>query len=476
MKIYSNESDIKNFLESNRISFASQIKKGEADDVVSSQLFKFATATNRDQPDLYYMDSILVSVGINKNDDYFDAEEVWEARKTPEDKQINYEHNEKDIIGHITSCYAVDDQLKRIPDDVVSDKLPDKFHIITGGVLYKKWEDDDLKQRMGEMIDSIEAGELFVSMECLFNDFDYILIEENGKAKIVERNTSTSFLTKKLRAYGGDGVYQNKRIGRVIRNITFSGKGIVKKPANPDSVIFSETHPVLVKASENNGDEFIMKIDSEVTAKVEPSAELQAMASEVKELKQLLADERTAKAEAKAQAERDVKAKAERDLLDLQNSLKAKDTEIESLKTKLEDSAKALEASTKKVEDAEKSAKSAQDELTKIAAAKKTADRIAALTKAGKSEDDAKTLEKKFAAVDDDAFAAIVENLTASVTTENEGDDDEDEAAEAKVLENLEKTKTQPGTKAKASSTLDDVFKATASMWSQKSRFAKKQS
>ena len=30
-------------------------------------------------------------------------------------------------------------------------------------------------------------------------------------------------------------------IGRLLRNITFCGKGYVKKPANPDSIIFSET-------------------------------------------------------------------------------------------------------------------------------------------------------------------------------------------------------------------------------------------
>lgn len=486
MKIYASEIELRDVLTNNKISFASQLRKAP-NELSEEQIVEFtekfaipkAIATNLGQLDLYYLDSILVSVGINKNDDYFDPAEVWVARKTPEDKQINYEHNEKDIIGHITSCYAVDEQLRRIPEDVLVDRLPDKFHIITGGVLYKKWEDDDLKKRMGEMIDEIEAGELYVSMECLFNDFDYILLEENGKASVIDRDSSTAFLTKYLRAYGGTGVYQDKRIGRVIRNITFSGKGIVRKPANPESIIFNNTSPVLVKAKENNGENDTMaKLETEMTVDVK-TPDLEAMASEVKELKQLLADERKAKAEAKVQAEKEAKAKAEKDLNDLKDSVKAKDNEIETLKAKLVDSEKAVTEAKKSVEEAEKNSKAAQEELAKIATAKKCADRIAALVKAGKSEDDAKILEKTFTSVNDEAFNAIVENLTvAAVDPEDEEDSEDDgEAEAAKALANAEKTKAQTGAKAKGSQkNFEDIFEGLVKSFASHSRYANKQS
>lgn len=482
-RIFSDELDLRDRLLDNKVSFAAQLRKSDLSEdqfnTLKTSLPK-AIATNLEQPDLFYMDSILVSVGINKNDDYFDAAEVWAARKTPEDKQINYEHNEKDIIGHITSCYAVDHELKQIPEHVSVDQLPEKFHIITSGVLYLKWEDQDLSKRMHGILDEIQAGEGYVSMECLFNDFDYILIEENGKASIVNREATTSYLTKYLRAYGGDGVYQNKRIGRVIRNITFSGKGIVKKPANPDSIIFSDTSLVVVKANEINGENDTMaKLENDVTVDVKPDAEFQAMASQVKELTQLLADEKKAKAEAKAQAERDAKAKADADRQDLETSLKSKDQEIESLKAKLVDAEKAVEASAKKVEDAEKVAKTAADEVALIKANQKKADRIAQLVKAGKSDKDAAELEVTFASVSDEAFDAIVKNLAvATPEGDEDGDDDEDEAAanaDASILDNLKTTKTQAGAKGKGNSQqdLDTLFKSLASRFRGYSKLAK---
>src|SRR5690606_32975140 len=42
-----------------------------------------------------------------------------------------------------------------------------------------------------------------------------------------------------LRAYGGNGVYEGYRLGRLLRNITFSGKGLVDVPANKRSHITS---------------------------------------------------------------------------------------------------------------------------------------------------------------------------------------------------------------------------------------------
>ena len=36
--------------------------------------------------------------------------------------------------------------------------------------------------------------------------------------------------------------YEDHKVGRLLRNITFSGKGFVEKPANPDSIIFDSNH------------------------------------------------------------------------------------------------------------------------------------------------------------------------------------------------------------------------------------------
>jgi hypothetical protein len=196
---------------------------------------ELAIAENQDQFDLYYIKSILVSTGWNKNDDVFAPTELWEARNTPEDKPFNFMHDEKDIIGHITANEVVDFDGKLLNSE--SGDAPDRFNILTAAVIYTEWSDAEQKERMQKLVAEIEEGKWFVSMECLFPDFDYALANENGETKIVKRDEESAFLTKHLRSYGGDGKYEDYKVGRLLRNLSFSGKGLVSKPANPRSVI-----------------------------------------------------------------------------------------------------------------------------------------------------------------------------------------------------------------------------------------------
>ena len=78
-----------------------------AKDVISDpSILEKIMAENKDQIDLHYIESVLVSCGWNKNDDVFLAQSTWDARSTPEDKQFNFMHDENDIIGHITGSYV----------------------------------------------------------------------------------------------------------------------------------------------------------------------------------------------------------------------------------------------------------------------------------------------------------------------------------------------------------------------------------
>ena len=91
-------------------------------------------------------------------------------------------------------------------------------------------------------------------MECFFKGFDYGLLDKStGTYKTLARNENTAYLTKYLRAYGGLGEHDNYKIGRVLRNITFSGKGYVEKPANPESIIFNKNiiYDLFTKKSNN---------------------------------------------------------------------------------------------------------------------------------------------------------------------------------------------------------------------------------
>lgn len=198
-----------------------------------------ATAS-MDNFDLYPVTSLLVSTTFNLNDDMFGPIPTYAARHTPEDKPFNFEHRPTDIIGHIVSNVVVDDQMNPVPDDLADDQIPDKFHIITNSVIYKNLNDPEYMDRISKIIPEIENGDWYVSMECLFSDFDYAMKSVTGTINILPRNETTAFLSKHLRAYGGNGRYQGYTIGRYLKNITFSGHGLVETPANPESIIFSD--------------------------------------------------------------------------------------------------------------------------------------------------------------------------------------------------------------------------------------------
>lgn len=226
-----------------------------------------AVAENKNQMDLHYLKSILVTTGWNKNDDVFDKAEVWTARNTPSDKPFNYEHDQKQIIGHITGSKVIDEDGNDVAEGMSVDELPKKFHILTSAVLYKFWEDPKKQEEMNDIISGIANNKWFVSMEALFNNFDYAM-DDGVTAKVIARNEKTAFLTKHLRAYGGNGVFNNIKIGRVLKNIVFSGKGLVRKPANPESIIFDETEAFITSSvyqldETTKSKEIIMSIEEE---------------------------------------------------------------------------------------------------------------------------------------------------------------------------------------------------------------------
>lgn len=235
--------------------FSQEVKDGLSEKLVSSSSLAFElvpsisevstaevkTENNTDSKstDLLYFNSILVSVGWNLNDDVFDAVELIKARNTPVNKKINYMHDESDIIGHMTNSNVIDFEGNYIAD-IDENNPPAKFDIVVGGYLYKYWSKNELKERMVEILEKVAKKELAVSMECIFPDFDYAVITAQGEHKIIKRDESTAFLTKYLRIYGGKGSYEGFKVGRLIRNLVFTGNALVDKPANPRSLILSK--------------------------------------------------------------------------------------------------------------------------------------------------------------------------------------------------------------------------------------------
>jgi hypothetical protein len=315
----------------------------------------YKSVASIEDADLYYTQSILVTSSWNKNDDIFDKLEVWNAKNTPEDKPTNLEHDESVIVGHITSNWPITEEGELISEDINPEMLPDKYHILTGSVIYKGFSNEDLRERSSKLISEIDNGTKYVSMECFFKGFDYGLINKTtGEYTVLSRNEATAYLTKFLRAYGGIGEHDNYKVGRVLRNITFSGKGFVDRPANEDSIIFTKNifpeknddfslSGVSISQSNNKSETITMSSEKKVVETVVANEAVvdtatvstveTTLKSQITELTQSNEQLKTEVAEAARKSEEQIKAikeEAAQNIVSVQEELKKIQSEIEA--------------------------------------------------------------------------------------------------------------------------------------------------
>tara|TARA_R110001606_G_scaffold198819_3_gene346426 strand:- start:1419 stop:2915 length:1497 start_codon:yes stop_codon:yes gene_type:complete len=405
MKIYQSEiqDGLADTLKNNSIACCAIAEKSdpmpipELDAATQKQLEKLgiATAENKDQIDLYYLKSILVSTGWNKNDDVFDPSELWSAKDTPEDKPFNYMHDEKDIIGHITGNIAVSFDGQEI--DPEAEEVPSEFNILTTSVIYTEWSDIAQRERMQKIVSEIGDGKWFVSMECLFPNFDYALASNDGSIKVIPRNEASAFLTKHLRSYGGSGRYQNYRVGRLLRTLSFSGKGLVSKPANPRSVILegneffdeSKAETLTVSSIKEN----VMSDNYEKQV-----AELQKELSEAKAANEALKDKVVAEQHAEfSEKIQNLDATIAEQAAKLAEQEEANKTLAESLKSQEE----ALAAKDEEFNNQEK-------ELAAMKQKEAMMQRKAKLEDIGLESDEATATVEEFKSINDETFDKIV--------------------------------------------------------------------
>lgn len=432
--IYKAETEIANLIrQNNSISHLTECTITDQFEVAPNILQALqASEEPRKNFDLHYLRSVLVSSVWNGNDDYFYPSELWLARNTAKDKPFNVEHECDDIIGHMVGSYAINDLGKIVAENTTVEDLPDTLHLISHAVIYKYWDKPEKQERINKIFAELKENQWFVSVECLFPNFDYILKSDSGSTRLIARNEQTSFLTKYLRVYGGQGVYQNERIARVPRNFILSGKGLVRKPANKNSIIFNK----LFEISKNNinlATSLVYEIKEEVKnmdtnkekeyqdkiAKLEADfVKLQASLNEnkFKELEVAL-EKATKDAEAKAQELTVVKAS------------------LDTVNTEKTNIAKSLEqlVADKKIVD---------EKLTKIETEKQANERIQLCkSKLGMSDEDAKVYSESLNKLDEKAFVDHVEFQIKFVA--KAGKVEEKVVVDEKVLEKVAEVKTE---------------------------------
>lgn len=409
-----------------------------------------ALAENKEQIDLFYLKSILVSTGWNKNDDVFDPKELWEARNTPEDKPFNFMHDESDIIGHITANEVVDFEGNPISEDLEPDQFPRQFNILTSAVIYTEWSDPERRDRISKIVAEIEDNKWFVSMECLFPNFDYAL-SKGGETKVIRRDQASAFLTKHLRAYGGDGKYEDYQVGRLLRNLSFSGKGLVSKPANPNSVILDRT-------GSYGGENISFTKDKTLT--ISSLKEMKMSDSHDKQIDDLRAELAEAKAANEALQEKvaaEQQAEFDAKIATFEATLAEKDEQISGFESKISEIEATVAEQTEKLAETAKALQAKEEELAAMHKQQATAQRKAQLTELGFDDAEASETVEQFDAMDDDTFTQVVAlmkkkgNLKKGYNSDDEKKDDEEE----------EKGKGMP--KNKAAELEDEVETAEAS-------------
>ena len=407
-----------------------------------------ATAGEKDG-DVYRTFSILVSTSWNKNDDVFSQEEVWAAKETPTYKPANLEHDEKQIVGGIIGTWPVNEGYELIDQDVSPDSLPEVYHLLVSSVIYNQWQDPEYQARAEDLINKIEDGQMFVSMECLFKGFDYAIVTPGSDNHIVARTNDTAFLSRHLRAYGGSGSYEGHKIGRLLKSITFSGKGFVEKPANPDSIIFDRDHSFdftnasLTKNLFSNDNGVSVRVGNDVFSNTNSQENLdmsnEILNDQIQELKEALAAVRAENKELSAKV-------AEANVGKWEDQVAEFKQQVETLSENLSGAGEELSAATTKIEELEETLASeveargkAEDLVNAMEEEKSQSERKAQLMEAGLSEEESLAKLEVFGSLSQEQFEAVAETIKEAAGENpflKKKKEEEDEEKKAKMKRN----------------------------------------
>ena len=187
------------------------------------------------QADLLHIEAVLVSEGINDNDDAFTRDELKRAISSPLLKPMNWQHNDEKILGAMYAVEARDLEGNALTVDEI-DAQP--IELVVQGVIWHQLP--HIKVTADEIVQRVERGDLFVSMECWFDDYEYGLYTQAGELfDSIARKPETAFLEANLKANGGTGRYNGMRIGRALSGVSFGGIAFVDRPANKRSFILN---------------------------------------------------------------------------------------------------------------------------------------------------------------------------------------------------------------------------------------------
>jgi hypothetical protein len=214
---------------------------------------------------------------------------------------------------------------------------------------------------------------------------------------VVQRSEASAFLTKHLRSYGGSGKYEDYRVGRLLRNLSFSGKGLVSKPANPRSIIlegnefFDESKAEILTISSTKENTMSDNHDKQIS-------DLQKELAEAKTENEALREKVTAEKEAEFHSKIEA---LEASVVDHAQELATKEKENKVLAESIKSQEEALASRNEEV-------KSIEDELAVMKKQEALMKRKAKLEDLGFDSDEAIATVEELDSVDEETFDKIV--------------------------------------------------------------------
>ena len=293
-------------------------------------------------------------------------------------------------------------------------------------------------------------------MEALFSDFDYAVVTPEGEHKTIARNEESAFLTKHLRSYGGQGKYDGYTVGRLLRNINFSGKGLVSNPANPRSVILNDDSSNLLSFAGTSEAKLISESSIKEISDMSDNV-LETQVAELKaELVQAKSDSEALKAEVVSQKDEELQSKIE--------AFEATVAEKEEAIVQAKEALEAAEAKVTELEEviASKDAElaTANENVEAHQAEKKLLARKTALLEAGVEGEGAEAAIERFAEASDEMFEEIVQILAEMYKNYDETSSKEEDKDEDKKDEEKDKDKKLPPWMKKKGASADETTEA----------------
>lgn len=221
---------------SNLVTLEADIKLIESTEELQQEVASVVKFPENKTPDMLFFSGIFVSSGGNLNHAFFMTSELVKAHATINNKALDIEHEETEIVGHIYSSAFVNRNGDKLDigslQDIKESEL-DKMDIdiMIAGILYKS--------RFPELATEVKDNEWKLSMETYFQDYDIkigdlILSRKEAEALGL---TTDDVLGKAARILRRGKEIAKGEVDRVLRDLMFSGCGLVKNPANPRSLI-----------------------------------------------------------------------------------------------------------------------------------------------------------------------------------------------------------------------------------------------